>query len=103
MKRAFGAAIAGGTTLLAVITLNRGVAAGIAAGILIVMYLLNLIANLQPDLSGLARLSIFHYFAAKPIIDQGVFPTGDVLLLGGVALAAWLISLWAFRQRDLAV
>lgn len=69
---------------------------------LLAMYLANLIANLQPRLSGLARLSIFHYYDPRPIIDQGVFPTGDILLLGGVALAAWLISLWAFRRRDLA-
>lgn len=99
---AFGAAIAGVTTLLAVITLSRRIAGGLAAGILIAMYLLNVIAGLQPDLASLARLSIFHYFAAKPIIDQGVFPAGDVLLLGGIGLAAWLISLWAFRRRDLA-
>ncbi|MGO9204614.1 MAG: hypothetical protein ACLQBX_00235 [Candidatus Limnocylindrales bacterium] len=69
---------------------------------LLVMYLANLIANLQPRLSGLTQLSIFHHYDPRPIIDQGVFPTGDILLLGGVALAAWLISLWAFRRRDLA-
>jgi len=55
------------------------------------MYVLNLIANLQPDLAGLAYVSIFHYFAAKPIIDQGAFPTGDVVLLGGIGLAGWLV------------
>ena len=98
----FGAAIAGVTTLLGVITLNRGLAGGAAAGILITMYVLNLIANLQPGLAGLAYVSIFHYFAAKPIIDQGSFPIVDVAHLGSIGLAGWLVSLWAFRRRDLA-
>lgn len=98
----FGVAIAGVTTLFSVITLDRRVAGGAAAGVMIAMYLANLIAKLQPDLADLARVSIFHYFNSAPVIDQGVFPTGDVLLLGGIGLVGWLASLWVFRRRDLA-
>jgi len=37
----------------AVVTLSRGIAAGLAAGLLIAMYLLNIVAQVQPDLAWL--------------------------------------------------
>ena len=62
------------TTLLAVVFLDRGRAGGLVAGILIVMYLANVIAQLSPDLEGSASLSLFHYFDLKPLIDTGPTP-----------------------------
>lgn len=99
---AFGAAIAGVTTLATAITLNRGVSAGLIAGIVIAMYLLNIIALMQPDLSELSRLSIFHYFAPRQIIDGTSFDPGDALVTGGIGVATWLASLWRFRTRELS-
>lgn len=99
---AMAIAIAGVTSALAVILLDRGRAGGLAAGLLIVMYLLNVIAQLSPDVRELARLSIFHYFDLKPLIDSGTYPTGDSLLFLAVAAAGWLLALVLFRRRDLA-
>jgi ABC-2 type transport system permease protein len=99
---AMAAAIAGVTSLLAVVFLDRGRAGGIAAAVLIVMYLLNVVAQLSPDLRELARLSAFHYFDVKPLIDSGTYPTGDTLLFLGVALGGWILAVLLFRRRDLA-
>ena len=98
----FGLAIAGVSTLLAVIFLDRGKAGGLAAGILIAMYLLNVLALLSADIAELGRLSAFRYFDLKPLIDAGSYPLADSLLYLAVALAGWLLALWAFRRRDLA-
>ena len=97
-----GLAMAGVTTLLAVLFLDRGKAGGLAAGILIVMYLLNVLAQLSPDMEGLGRLSAFRYFNLKDLIDTGAYPTGDSLLYLAVAIAGWILALVAFRRRDLA-
>jgi hypothetical protein len=97
-----GLAIAGPTTLLAVVLLDRGRAAGLAAGILILMYLANIIAQLSPDLEWLANLSAFHYFDLKPVIDTGAYPAGDSALFMAFAIGGWLLALVAFRRRDLA-
>lgn len=97
-----GLAIAGVTTLLAVALLDRGKAGGLAAGILIVMYLLNILAELSPDITDLGRLSAFGYFDLKALIDTGTYPVGDSLLYLAVAVGGWLVALWAFRRRDLA-
>lgn len=98
----FAMAIAGVTTLLAVAFLDRGKAGGLAAGILIVMYLLNILAALSPDMADLGRLSAFRYFDLKALIDAGTYPIGDSLLYLAVAVGGWLLALWAFRGRDLA-
>jgi ABC-2 type transport system permease protein len=98
---AFGLAIAGVTTFLAVVFLDRGRAGGLMAGILIVMYLLNVIAQLSPDLATLARLSAFHYFNVKQLVDAGTYPLGDSLLYLAFGVVGWLLALAAFRRRDL--
>jgi len=99
---AMGLAIAGPTTLLAIVFLDRGRAGGLAAGILVQMYLANVIAQLSPDLTWLANLSAFHYFDLKPVIDTGTYPTADSALFLAVAIGGWILALLAFRRRDLA-
>jgi hypothetical protein len=102
LAAAFAWAVAGVTSLLAVLTLSRSVAAGITVAILIAMYLLNVVAQMQPDLDTLAHLSAMYYFQPTPVIDEGVLPVGEVALYVVVALLGWLVSLVAFRRRDLA-
>jgi ABC-2 type transport system permease protein len=99
---AFGSAIAGPATLLAVLLLDRGRAAGIAAGVLVVMYLFNVVSALAPDIDWLARVSAFHYFDLHDLLASGDYPIADSVLLAAVAIAAWALALVAFRRRDLA-
>lgn len=98
---AFGCAIAALTTLAGTITLSRGVASGLVAGLLLVMYLARIVAEVQPDMAWLGGFSLFDYFDPTPIIDEGTVPWGDLAVLGGIAVAAWLGSLWVFARRDL--
>jgi ABC-2 type transport system permease protein len=99
---AMAAAIAGVATALAVILLDRGKAAGVTAAILILMYLLNVIAQLAPDLADLARLSAFHYFDLSEVIATGAYPVVDTAIFLATAVLGWALGLWAFRRRDLA-
>lgn len=98
----FAAAIAGITSFLAVALLDRGKAGGLAAGVLIVMYLLDILASISPDMDDLGRLSAFRYFDLKPLIDTGAYPVTDSLLYLTAAVGGWLLALWAFRRRDLS-
>jgi hypothetical protein len=66
------------------------------------MYLLNVLAELSPDLRELGRISAFRYFDLQPLIDDGTFPLGASLLYLAVALLGWGLALVAFRRRDLA-
>ena len=102
LATAFACAVAGFASLIAVVTLSRSTAAGIAIAILLAMYLINVVAQMQPDLDALAHLSAMYYFQPTPIIDDGVLPVGEVGLYMIVALLGWVASLFAFRRRDLA-
>ncbi len=98
----FGCAIAGVTSLLAVLALSRGRASGIVAGILVAMYLIYVVTQISADLAWLAPLSAWDHFRTTELIDQGAIPLADMALFVLVALGGWLGALWVFRRRDLA-
>lgn len=97
----FACALAGLTTLLSVITLSRAASAGVVAGGLLAMYLLDAVSRIQADLDWLGTLSAFRYLRSTSAIDQGVLSVGELALFGVVALAAWGLAVWVFRTRDL--
>ncbi len=99
---AFGCAIAGPSTLLSVVTLSRGLAAGIVGGALILMYAMFVIATVSTDLAWLGPLSAWNHYPTTALIDEGRFPLGDLALFGAIAVGGWGAALWAFRRRDLA-
>ena len=98
----FGCAIAGVTSVLAVITLSRGRAAGMVSAILIAMYLIYVVAQVSPDWAWLGPLSAWNHFQTTELIDDGIVSVGDLALFAGVALAGWAAALAVFRRRDLA-
>ncbi len=97
----FGCAVCGVASLISVLTLSRGVAAGATAGLLLIMYLLNVVAQIQPDLGWLADLSAFKYLSTTDTIDTGALSAAALLAFGGTALGAWILAVVAFRRRDL--
>ena len=97
----FGCAMAGVTSLVAVVTLSRGVAAACTAGILIAMYLLNIVAQIQPGLAWLGDLSAFRYAGVGALIDRGTMDWVGVGIFAVVASTGWIASLLLFRRRDL--
>ena len=99
---AFGLAMAGVATLLGVLTLDRGRAAGVAVGLILAMYLLDAASKVWKEIGSWAELSAFHHFQTLDLIDRGTFPVADFALFVGVAVAAWVAALLLSRRRDLA-
>lgn len=97
----FGCAMAGVTSLVAVITLSRGIAAAVTAGLLIAMYLLNIVAQVQPNLAWLGNLSAFRYSGVGALIDRGAADWVGIGVFAVVAVTGWTASLALFRRRDL--
>jgi len=96
-----GCLIAATASLLGVVTLSRGIAGGITAGVLILMYLLRVIANVVDDLAWMADLSIFRYLYPTSIIETGRLPVAEALAVLALSAGAWAASVWLFRRRDL--
>ncbi len=90
---------AGFGTIAAGFSLRTSVVTGSVAGLLVAMYVIDLIGRLDPDLSGLRYVSVFKYYGNA--IEDGIEP----LAFAGVTLAACLLAAlgaWLFERRDLA-
>ncbi len=92
------AAVAG---LLSVVTLRRGLSAGVVAGGLLVMYLLDAVSKLRADLDWLGTFSAFRYLRSTSAIDEGTLRYGDLAVFTVVAVVCWTLAIWLFRRRDL--
>lgn len=81
-------------------SLRTSVVTGSVAGVLVAMYVIDLIGKLDPGLSELRYVSVFKYYGNA--IEDGIEP----LAFAGVTLAACALAAlgaWLFERRDLAV
>ena len=98
----FAWAVAAFATLLSVITLSRGIAGGITAGVLLAMYLANIVGAIETRLDWLKSLSLFGYFDTRELIGKGTLAWGDVGVFVVIAAFCWLAAVVLFGRRDLA-
>jgi len=76
-------------------------ALGITAGVVVVMYFLEVLGTFWPDAQFLQPYSLFHYYQPKEILE-GTAPAINFLLPGAVAVVAIVWALFEFPRRDLA-
>lgn len=80
-------------------SLRTSVVTGAVAGVLVTMYVVDLVGRLDPDLSGIRYLSVFRYYGNA--IEDGIDPLAFCgVTVVAVALAA--LGAWLFERRDLA-
>ena len=98
-----GAAVADPVAGLGVVatgwSLRTSVVTGSVAGVLVSMYVIDLVGRLDSDLSGVRYISVFKYYGNA--IEDGIEP----LAFSGVAIAAVVFAgfgAWLFDLRDLA-
>jgi ABC-2 type transport system permease protein len=72
-------------------------------GVLLGMYVLNVIALINENLEVLKYFSFFHYYAyADALAKQSLYGTGCLVFLG-VSIICSVTGLWWFQKRDIAV
>ena len=76
-------------------------ALGVTLGIVIAMYVLEVLGSLWPAAEPLQPYSLFHYLKAKAILNGFVAPF-DLVVLSSVILIAMVWALMVFPRRDLA-
>jgi beta-exotoxin I transport system permease protein len=80
-------------------SLRTSVVTGAVAGVLVAMYVIDLIGRLDPGLSGIRYASVFKYYGNA--IEDGIDPVAFCgVTLAAVVLAA--IGAWLFDRRDLS-
>jgi len=80
-------------------SLRTSVVTGAVAGILVGMYVIDLIGKLDPGLSGVRYASVFRYYGDA--IEDGIDPLAFVgVTVAAAALAA--LGAWLFERRDIS-
>jgi ABC-2 type transport system permease protein len=95
-------AISGMAMLAASASRESGRPAGIVGGILGLMWILQVIAANAAWAKNLEVVNLFRYWDAASIIDKGTVAGSAWLVLGGVALATLVASVFVFGRRDVA-
>lgn len=89
--------------LFSAIFSEKGKASMATSGLLILMYVLNVISTLKDDLKNLQYTSFFHYFSGPDLLAKNIYPDFALVFLGGIAIILAIISLVWFNKRDLSV
>ena len=92
----------GAIALAASVSFDRLAPAATAAlAVIVVMYVLDALAQLWPDARGLGPWSVFHYLDARSVLAGSARPS-DLLVLASIILVAGGFAQVTFPRRDLA-
>jgi ABC-2 type transport system permease protein len=80
-------------------SLRTPVVTGAVAGVLVTMYVVDLVGRLDPDLSGIRYASVFKYYGNA--IEDGIDPVA-FLGMTGAAIVLAALGAWLFERRDLS-
>jgi len=98
----FALALFGITMMFSAFFSERGKVTLFSAGLFMLMYFLNVLANLKESLVNLKYLSLFHYFDyGKALLENRIEPLTIAVLLG-VGVIGTLVGLVWFNHRDIA-
>ena len=79
-------------------SLRTNVVTGSVAGLLVAMYVLDLVGRLDPSLDGIRYVSVFRYYGTA--VDNGIDPLSFIGVTAAAALLAW-VGTALFERRDL--
>jgi ABC-2 type transport system permease protein len=73
----------------------------VSIGVVLLLYILSMVINLNEDLSTLKYVTPFQYFDSRSILHTESIEWVYVILPAGVALAGYALSLVIYNRRDL--
>jgi ABC-2 type transport system permease protein len=99
----FGAAIFSLAMLASSLFSEKGKANIITIGVLISMYVANIVSSLKPSLSDLQYFSFFHYYNPASALVKNTFPDWTLIVFIGFSLVVTAVAAVWFNKRDVAV
>jgi ABC-2 type transport system permease protein len=98
----FAWAIYGIAMFLSSIFSDRGKVYFICAGLLFVMYAINIVSGLKENLKDLKYLSFFHYYVPNDLLIRNHLDTTSVWVFVSVAIVFSVAGLIVFNRRDIS-
>jgi ABC-2 type transport system permease protein len=99
----FGLAVFSMAMMWSAIFSERSKTYMLTGGILIVMYVLNIVATLKDSFDKLKYFSFFYYFDSSSALIHTTLNATSVFVFIGVAIVCTTIGVWWFNKRDIAV
>jgi len=72
-------------------------------GLLILMYVLNIVASLKDNLSFLKYFSLFYYYNPAQAIEKATFVNNSLIVFFGIIAISTVLALLWYKGRDIAV
>ncbi len=91
------------TILVSIILINKARVYGVIGGMLLIMYVLNVISGLKASLINLKYVSLFHYFNGQGALVNSHLDNLALLVLGIIIVLSFILSLLIFSKRDLII
>lgn len=103
MTNLFGVYLAVGGIAMLVSSLSdrRGRAVAIVFALVLASFLLNFIAQFWEPAKRFSILSVMDYYQPAQIIESGLFPTADIVVLLSVAGVSWLLGGEILARRSI--
>jgi ABC-2 type transport system permease protein len=99
----FGLAIYGLSLLFSAVFSEKGKANFMPAGILILMYVINILAGLQESLRNLKYFSFFYYFNPSKLLVHGELDNLAWFVFLGTFIVSTSLAIFWFNKRDISV
>lgn len=99
----FGLTILSMTMMFSAIFSEKGRVYFLSAGILVVMYVVNIISALKDNLENLKYFSFFHYYDTAEALTKNHIDNLTILVFLGVAIVCTALAALWFKNRDIAV
>jgi len=93
-------AIAGFAFMISAISSGRGRTIGITLGVMIAMYLADVIGNISDKAEWLVNVSLFHYWTPAKVIDDLTVASETWLVFGVAAVVFFAAGMFLFQKRD---
>jgi hypothetical protein len=96
----FGLAVFSLAMLVSALFSEKGHVSMVMGGLLVLMYVLNLVAALKDSLADLKYLSFFHYFDAQSALTNGELNLASVWVFGAVIVISTVMGAVVWKRRD---
>lgn len=98
----FGLAIYSIAYMFSALFSDKGKVYMLSAGIVVVMYVLNVVASLRESLKGLRYASFFYYFDFNTALNQYYIRWLALVVFLGIAVVCTALGAYIFKKRDIA-
>ena len=98
----FGTTTSSFTMCVQSVTGKKGVAIGFGAGFVALSYIASILSKLINGVSYLKYVSIFYYYGGANVLIEGL-KIGSVMVLLGISIITFIISIRFFRVRDTGI